>query len=128
MRRLLPPQALRAGLLPRLVFLVVLGGGLLCWAELRKPRDLQLSIDLAEALPGDIREVEVVVRRGGHPLARHDVRYGAGGAPGAVDLVVHAAPGEAEVEITLADAARQSHRSFSQVRLSPDETARVRAK
>jgi hypothetical protein len=128
MRRLLRPLALRSGLLPRLLFLAVLGGGLLLWAELRKPRDLQLSIDLTEALPGDIREVDVVVRRGAHALARHDVRYGDAGAPGTVELVVHAAPGEAEVETTLGYGEKPSRRRIVLVMLLGGKTARVSAK
>ena len=127
MRRVLPSRALRAGLLPRLLFLVALGGGLLFWSELRKPRDLHLSIDLTEALPGDIREVDVVVRRDGHALARHDVRYGAAGAPGNVELMVHAAPGDAEVEITLGYGAKPPRRSTAMVKLSAAMAARVRA-
>jgi hypothetical protein len=127
MRRLLPQGALRAGLLPRLLFLAVLGGGLIWWGELRKPRDLHLEIDLTGALPGDIREVDVVVRRGGHALARHDVRYGAGGAPGTVELLVHAAPGEVEVETTLGYGEKPTRRSSAVVTLSAGAPARARA-
>jgi hypothetical protein len=128
MRRLLRARALRSGLLPRLLFLAVLGGGLLWWAGLRKPRNLMVSVDLTEALPGDVREVDVVVRRAGHVLARHDVRYGDAGAPATVDLIVHASPGEAEVETTLAYAATPARRSVSRVNLSVDAPAQVRAR
>jgi hypothetical protein len=41
-------------LAPRLIFLALLGGGLLLWSQLRKPRDLILLVDLTEALPGDV--------------------------------------------------------------------------
>jgi hypothetical protein len=118
---------LRAGLLPRLLFLAVLGGGLLWWGERRKPRDLHVAIDLTEALPGDIREVDVVVRRSGHPLLRHDVRYGPTGAPGTIELLVHAAPGEAEVETTLGYGEKPPRRSSAVVTLSAGAAARVRA-
>ena len=74
MRRLIPP----------LLLLAVLGGGLLVWSQLRRPRDLKISLDLTAALPGDVKDVDVIVRRGGHALARHFVRYGVAGAPGTV--------------------------------------------
>lgn len=118
---------LAGGLLPRLLFLALLGGGLLWWSELRKPRELRLAVDLTAVLPGDVREVDVVVSRGGHALARHDVSYGAGGAPGTIDVVLHAAPGEADVETTLRYAAKPPRRSVARVSLAPDKQAQVRA-
>lgn len=111
--------------LPRLAFLVLLGGALILWGELRKPRDLVLQIDLTAALPGDVQEVDVIVRRGGHALARHDVRYGAAGAPGLLEFVVHAAPGDAEVETSLASPGKPERRMVSEVRLTKDAPARV---
>ena len=51
-------------LAPRLIFLVLLGGGLLLWSHLRKPRDLRLQIDLTDVRPGEVTDVDVVVRRG----------------------------------------------------------------
>ena len=113
-------------LLPRLAFLVLLGGALILWGELRKPRDLLLQLDLSAALPGDVQEVDVIVRRSGHALARHDVQYGAAGAPGLLEFVVHAAPGEAEVETLLVSAGRPERRVVSQVSLTKDAPARVR--
>lgn len=126
MRRLLRPGALRSGLLPRLIFLVVLGGGLLLWAQARRPRELRVAIDLTAVLPGDITEVDVVVRRGGHALARHDVTYGAAGAPGTIELVVHAAPGDAEVETTLAYVGKAARKIVAPVKLSGEGAATVR--
>ena len=110
---------------PRLVFLVLLGGGLILWGELRKPRDLVLQVDLSGALPGEISEVDVVVRRSGHALARHDVRYGATGAPGLLEFVVHAAPGGAEVETALVYAGKPERRTTEPVTLSADHPTRV---
>ncbi len=121
------PRALRSGLFPRLLLLLVLGGGLLLWAHLRRPRDLRLAIDLTGALPGDVTEVDVVVRRGGRALARHDVTYGKAGAPATVELVVHASPGDAEVEATLDYGGRAARRTVTRVHLSADEPAKVRA-
>jgi hypothetical protein len=112
----------------RLAFLAVLGGGLLLWAQQRKPRDLTLQIDLSGALPGEIVELDVVVRRGGHALARHDVQYGKSGAPGLVELPVHAAEGAADVETTLIYAGMPAHRSVSQVQLTDAAPARVAAR
>ncbi|HET7784607.1 MAG TPA: hypothetical protein VFL36_01430 [Myxococcales bacterium] len=112
-------------LAPRLVFLVLLGGVLILWGELRKPRDLVLQIDLSGAMPGEIEEVDVIVRRGGHALARHDVRYGDAGAPDLLEFVVHAAPGEVEVETTLASLGKPDRRVVSEVNLVKDAPARV---
>src|SRR5258708_2204067 len=98
----------------RAVFLGLLGGGLLLWGELRRPRALALVVDLSSALPGEIAEVDVVVRRGGRVLMRHDVRYGSGGSPETLVIPVHAAPGDAEVETTLGYAGKPSRRSTAQ--------------
>ena len=114
-------------LAPRLVLLAFLGGGLVLWSQMRRPRDLRLAVDLTGVMPGDVTEVDVIVRRGGHALARHEVLYGAGGAPATVEVLVHAAPGEAEVETTLAYAKQASRRSVARVELSADTAARVRA-
>jgi hypothetical protein len=114
-------------LAPRLLFFAVLAGALLWWSQLRRPRDLRLAVDLTAMMPGDVTEVDVIVRRGGHALARHEVRYGGEGAPGTVELIVHAAPGEAEVETTLAYAKQASRRSVARVQLSGETEARVRA-
>ncbi len=119
---------MRKELLPRLGFLVVLGGALLLWAHERRPRDLTLQVDLTAALPGEITEVDVVVRRSGHALARHDVNFGKEGAPGLMEVPVHAAPGDAEVETTLAYGARPAHRSVATVKLSAGAPARVTAR
>jgi hypothetical protein len=114
-------------LAPRLVFLALLGGGLLFWSQLRKPRELVLEIDLTQAMPGEITEVDVVVRRDGHALARHDVRYGAAGAPGLLQLPLRASPGDAEVETTLVYAGKPARKSVSQATLAESPSARVRA-
>lgn len=110
---------------PRLVFLAVLGGGLLLWTQRRKPRDCALALDLTNALPGEVTGLDVTVRRGGHALSRHEVRYGKGGAPGSVELLVHAAPGEAEVEATLVYGGQPSRRSVAPVQLCGKGGARV---
>jgi hypothetical protein len=114
-------------LIPRLLLLAVLGGGLLVWSQLRRPRDLRISLDLSAALPGEVKDLDVIVRRGGHALARHFVRYGATGAPGTVDFIIFAAPGNAEVETNLAYRQKSSRRSVAQVKLSADQTATVHA-
>ena len=114
-------------LAPRLLFLAFVAGGLVWWSQLRRPRDLRLAVDLTAMMPGNVTEVDVIVRRGGHALARHEVRYGAEGAPATVELIVHAAPGEAEVETNLAYAKKASRRSVARVHLTTDSPARVRA-
>ena len=113
-------------LAPRLIFLALLGGGLLLWSHLRKPRDLRLQIDLTDVRPGEVTDVDVVVRRGGHALARHEVRYDRAGAPATVEVIVHARPGLAEVETTLAYAEKPARRIVARVNLSDAETTRVR--
>ncbi len=118
---------MRREILLRVVFVALLGGGLLLWTRGKQPRDLTLQVDLTSALPGDIVEVDVVVRRGGHALARHDVQYGKTGAPGQLDLLIHAAPGDAEVETTLVYAERPAHKSVVQVKLTEETSSRIRA-
>ena len=114
-------------LAPRLLFLALLASGLVWWSQQRRPRDLRLAVDLTAMMPGDVTEVDVIVRRGGHALARHEVRYGAEGAPATVELIVHAAPGEAEVETNLAYAKQPARRSMARVQLATESPARVRA-
>jgi hypothetical protein len=109
----------------RLVFLAALAGGLILWAQQRRPRDLTLQIDLTRALPGEIVELDVVVRRTGHLLARHDVRYDSKGAPGLVEFLVHAAPGGADVETTLVYAGKPARRSTALVDLEEDAPTRI---
>src|SRR5439155_515433 len=99
--RRVAPMSGRARVALRLGFLALLAGGLIVWTQLRKPRDLRLEVDLTSVLPGEITEVDLVVRRGGSLIARSDVVYGQAGAPGLIETVVRAAPGRAEVEATL---------------------------
>ncbi len=113
--------------LARLVFLALLAVVLLWWSQSRRPRDLRLEVDLTGALPGEVTEADVVVRRSGRALARHEVRYGPSGAPATLEMVVHAPPGDAEVETTLGYGGKPSRRSVSRVKLSVEESARVRA-
>jgi hypothetical protein len=112
---------------PRLVFLALVAGVLLWWSQSRRPRDLRVEVDLTGVLPGEVTDVDVVVRRSGRALARHEVRYGAQGAPQTVEMIVHAPAGEVEVETTLGYGAKPSRRSVARVRLSSDGPARVRA-
>lgn len=116
---------MRRQLVLRLAFLAVLGGGLLLWAQQRKPRDLTLQIDLTSALPGEIVELDVIVRRSGHLLARHDVRYGSAGAPAVVEMPVHAATGEVEVETTLVYSGKPARSCSAKVKLGESAPARV---
>lgn len=113
-------------LAPRLILLAVVAVGVLWWSQARRPRDLGLQIDLTAVEPGGVTGIEAIVRRGGHAIARHEVTYGSSGAPATVELVVHAAPGEAEVETTVTYPAKPARRSVSRVKLSPDAPARVR--
>ena len=118
---------MRREILLRVIFVALLGGGLLLWTRGKQPRDLGLSIDLTAALPGDVVEVDVTVRRDGHTIARHDVQYGKPGAPATVEMFVHAPVGDAEVETTLVYSNRPAHKSVTQVKLNETTTSRVRA-
>lgn len=116
---------MRRGLAARLLLLAGVAAGLLLWNRERRPVEMALEIDLTGALPGEISELDVVVRRGGQMIARHDVRYGAAGAPGLEQVRVRATPGEAEVETTLVYPGRPARRSTAQVTLRKDAPARV---
>ena len=113
----------RGGLLLRLGFFVFLAGGLLFWSELRRPRDLVLDVDLTGALPGEIAEVDLTVTRDGRALLRFEQRYGSGGAPGTLHIVVHARPGAAEVDAMLIDAGGTARRTRGTVDLRNDRPA-----
>ena len=112
----------------RVVFFAALAAGLLFWSRQRRPIDLPLQVDLTSALPGEIVELDVVVRRNGHALGRHDVSYGKEGAPGVIEMSIHAFPGPAEVETTLVYSGRPARKSVSAVELVEKPAARVEAK
>ncbi len=111
--------------LVRAAFLALLGGGLLIWGEMRRPRELRLELDLTRALPGEIAGVDLVVRRGRRALARDVMIFGKEGAPGTVEFRVRAAPGEAEVEATVTYPAKPARSTRAQVKLSEDTPAVV---
>lgn len=106
-----------------LAFAVLLGGGLLFWAQLRAPRDLLLDLDLTSVQPGDLVEVDVTVARGGRGLARRDERYGPAGAPASIHLQLRGRPGPAEVETTAIDRAGRARRSRARVDLDDGRRA-----
>lgn len=120
------PASRPAGLLLRLAFLLLLGGGLVVWGELRRPRDLRLDIDLEDALPGDVAELDVTVTRDGRALLRLDQKYGTSGAPVAVHSIVHARPGSAEVDAMLIDVQGSARRTRVFVDLTKDGPAVVK--
>src|SRR5207253_2739133 len=107
----------------RLLFLALLAGGLVFWAQLRRPRALPLVVDLSEALPGDAVELDVVITRAGRAVARIDRRYGDAGAPQLVHLEVRAAPGLADVEATLVYRAAPARRASSRLDLRESSPA-----
>src|SRR5438034_9773215 len=85
----------------RLIFLALLAGGLIVWTQFRRPRDMIVELDLTGALPGEIVEADLIVRRAGHVLLRSTRSFGAAGAPGLLSLSVRTTPGPAELEATL---------------------------
>ena len=120
------PGSRPAGLLVRVAFLLLLGGGLVVWGELRRPRDLRLDIDLEDALPGEIAEMDVTVTRDGRALLRLDQKYGPSGAPVAVHSIVRARPGPAEVDAMLVDVQGNARRTRVPVDLTKDVPAVVK--
>lgn len=114
----------RGGILARLIFLALLAGGLVLWLQLRKPRELLVRIDLTGAMPGNVVEADIVVRRGSEALTRSDRHFGRTGAPGALEVLVHARPGDAEVETTLVYAGATARKLVQPVTLG-DEPALV---
>jgi hypothetical protein len=112
----------------RFVFLALLLGGLVLWTRLRSPRDLRLEVDLTDALPGEIAEIDVTVLRDGRALARVDERYGPRGAPAKLPVSVRALPGPVQVEVTLVSAGGVARRVSSAIVLQRDAAAVVRAK
>jgi hypothetical protein len=109
----------------RFAFLAALAGGLVVWAQLRTPRDLRIEVDLTHALPGEVGEVDVIVRREGRALARVEERYGPRGAPATIVVPVRARPGPAEVEVTLVGPGGVSRRIRTPVLLNRDSPAVV---
>ena len=71
-------------------------------------------------------DTAVAPERSRGEIERILVRYGASGAPGTLQLIVHASPGNAEVETTLIYAGKPARRSVEQVRLQAEATATVR--
>jgi hypothetical protein len=116
----------RGGLLLRLGFLLLVGGGLLFWSEFRRPRDVALDVDLTGAFPGDIVEVDVTVLREGHAIVRFEQRYGPTGAPATLHVTARARPGPAEVDVMLVDAQGKARRTRATVELRKDAPAAVK--
>jgi hypothetical protein len=112
----------------RVAFLALLAGGLLLWAHLRAPRQLELVVDLTDALPGEVTQLDVVVLRHGQALLRSDRRYGKEGAPQRVRVEVRARPGPAEVEATLVYAGRPAQRWQRTLELREGQAATLQAR
>ena len=109
----------------RAAFLALLAGGLLFWARLRAPKELSIIIDFTDSLPGDLREVDVLVTRGGQLLFRSDRKY-AGDAPQRLALELRAAEGAAEVDATLVYRVGPARRARSTVELREGQPALLR--
>jgi hypothetical protein len=88
-------------LLIRFLVIGLVVAGTLWWQRSKKPVDLTLAVDLTAMKPAEISGVDVIIRRGGRSLARHEMTFGKAGAPRTVEFVVRAPPGEAEVESTV---------------------------
>lgn len=111
----------------RLGFLALLAGGLVLWTELRKPREMAVELDLASALPGELREVDLVVTRDGQLLSRQELHYEAGGAPQIVRSQLRARAGSADLEADLIYRARPASRARAHIELRAAVPARVTA-
>lgn len=119
-------QEARLKLAARVFFLLLLAGSLGLWAQLRMPRSLRLDVDLTSALPGHLREVDVVVARDGEAVARQQTTWGAAGAPATLHLDLRARPGAFDVETTLVDQAHHAQRVRAHVVLREGESGTVR--
>lgn len=119
-------QEARLRLVARGAFLLLLAGSLGLWAHLRMPRALRLDVDLTSALPGQLREVDVVVMRGGEAVSRQRSTWGAAGAPATLHLDLRGRPGAFDVETTLVDEARHAQRVRAHVVLREGEPGTVR--
>ncbi len=119
------PKVRRRQIALRVAFLAALAGGLLWWSRARMPAEVALVVDLTSALPGDLRELDLIVTRAGHLLFRSDRRYGPSGAPQRERYQLRAAPGSADVEATLVYPGRPARRVSSTVELREDHPAEV---
>jgi hypothetical protein len=117
---------MRKRLLIRFVVIALALGGVYLFQRGRKPADLSLAVDLSGARPKEITGIDVVIRRGGRPLSRHEMSFGGSGAPSTLEFVVHAAPGNADVESTLNYQGRPSRRTTVQIDLQPEGSNRLR--
>ena len=84
-----------------------------------------VEIDLTSALPGEVRETDVIVYREGRSIARVDERYGSRGAPATIRIPVRAQPGGATIEVTLVSAGGVSRRTAMPVELTAGGPARL---
>jgi hypothetical protein len=91
---------MRKKLLIRFAVIAAVIGATLFWQKSHKPVDLTLAVNLEAMKPREVTGIDVVVRRDGRLLTRHEMTFGTVGAPSNVELVVHAPPGAAEVETT----------------------------
>jgi hypothetical protein len=107
-------------LLLRLVLIALILGGVYYWERSRKPVDMTLALDLSAARPKEISGVDVIVRRNGRPLSRHEMAFGSVGAPPRLEFVVHAPPGGAQVESTLVYMGKPSRRVTVDLDLHPE--------
>jgi hypothetical protein len=101
---------MRKKLLIRVAFIVVVIGGTFYWQRSHQPADLTLALELTGAERKEISGVDVIVRRDGKALSRHEMSFGDAGAPATLEFLVHAPPGSADVESTLNYAGKPSRR------------------
>jgi hypothetical protein len=107
-------------LLLRLLFLTLIVGGVFFWQRSKVPRDLKLLLDVSAARPSEITGFEVLVRRSGAALARHEVTFGAAHAPAKFELTLHLVPGPADVETTLVYGGKPARRVQTEMDLSAE--------
>ena len=107
----------------RFVFLALLVGGLALWNHYRRPRTMAVEIDLAQALPGELAEVDLTFRRGDALLARKDLQFGKEGAPQVLHEELQAMPGEAQLQAELVYRARPAARFDAVLQLAESSPA-----
>ena len=104
----------------RVLLLTLFAGGALFYVKTQAPKALPLVIEIGDAR--SVKELDLVVRRGGRLLHRIDQTF-ALGAPSQVRIEVRAPPGPVEIELVLVGAQGQARKGTGTVDLSDETTA-----
>ncbi len=84
-----------------------------------------MEIDLTQALPGELAEVDLTFRRGDALLARKDLQFGKEGAPQVLHEELQSLPGEAQLQAELVYRGRPAARFDATLQLAGEAPARA---